>query len=134
MVTSAAASSGDTFYLMLDMAPPCTTVNLRLSFQHQPTPLKEAVQRNWLVVMRPDGVNPIGGYVTYNGKVGDPVAIFTLNALPEFPQLFQRMVAGQFIRTHFGNQDGKILAEMVFSLHGFTASYNRISSLCRQML
>lgn len=133
MVTSATANTGDTFSLMLDMEPPCKTVSLRLTFKHQPTPLQSPIQRKWLILMRPDGINPRGGFVTYNGKVGDQFAIFTLNTVPEFAQLFQGMVAGQFVRTHLGNEDGKILAEMVFSLYGFTASYNRILNLCRQM-
>ena len=132
MVTSSVADTGDTFYLMLDLSPPCSTVNMRLSFRHE-TPLTSPVHRNWLILMRPDGVNPIGGQVVYNGKVGDQFAIFTLNEMPKFPELYQRMVSGQSVQTHLGNQDGKILATMVFSLMGFTDSYKRIDNLCRRM-
>jgi hypothetical protein len=132
MVTSSVADTGDTFYLMLDLSPPCSTVNMRLSFQHE-KPLTSPVTRNWLILMWPDGVRSIGGHVTYNGKVGDQVAIFTLNEMPKFPELYQRMVSGQFVGTDLGNQDGKILASMRFSLMGFTDSYKRIDNLCRRM-
>lgn len=132
MVTSSVADTGDTFYLMLDLSPPCSTVNMRLSFQHE-KPLTSPVTRNWLILMWPDGVRSIGGHVTYNGKVGDQVAIFTLNEMPKFPELYRRMVSGQFVHTDLGNQDGKILAAMRFSLMGFTDSYKRIDNLCRRM-
>ncbi|MCX7221979.1 MAG: hypothetical protein NTW89_03585, partial [Burkholderiales bacterium] len=35
MVTSSVADTGDTFYLMLDLSPPCSIVNMRLSFKHE---------------------------------------------------------------------------------------------------
>jgi len=133
MTTAAVASTGDAVTLSLDLSPPCTGIDMNLIFG-LPRPKEDATIVKWLLTMRVDSQQTLFGQITYNATVGDKLAIFTLNKLPQFPDLLEGMIIGQGIQMRADDLAGKPIASVAFSLYGFTASFNRIKSLCQQLV
>ena len=133
MTTSSVTRGGASITLALEMSQPCTSIYMRLIFD-LPKPRESAGTLVWLITMRVDYQQPIFGNIAYEASTGDKFAIFTMNSLPEFPQLLRGMIDGQSILMRADTQDGKLIDTVAFPLFGFTASYNRIRSLCQQLV
>lgn len=133
MTTSSVTKTGTSITLALEMNQPCTNLEMKLIFGLA-KPRETAGTLRWLITMRVDYQQPVFGNIDYNASVGDKTAIFTLNKLQEFPALFRAMVDGQSILMRADTQDGKLVDTVAFPLFGFTASYNRMKSLCQQLV
>lgn len=133
MTTAAVASTGDSVTLSLDLSPPCKGIDMNLIFGLS-KPREDAAAVKWLLTMRVDSQQTLFGQITYDATIGDKFAIFTLNKLPQFPDLLEGMIIGQGIQMRADDPTGKPIASIAFSLYGFTASFNRIKSLCQQLV
>lgn len=132
MTTSSVTKTGTPVTLALEMIQPCKLIEMKLIFD-LPRPRETAGTLRWLITMRVDYQQPVFGDIDYDASVGDKFAIFTLNKLQEFPVLLREMIDGQNILMRADTQDGKLVDTVAFPLFGFTASYNRIKSLCQQL-
>lgn len=133
MTTASVASTGDAVTLSLDVSPPCDVIYTNLIFGLS-KPKEDVTPVKWLLTMRVDSQQTLFGQISYNPSIGDKFAIFTLHKLPQFPDLLQGMIIGQGIQMRADDQAGKPIATIAFSLYGFTASFNRIKSLCQQLI
>lgn len=131
MTTTSTANTGDRVTLAIQMQPPCDQLSMRLIFGLSAARTRAETMK-WLLTMRVDSQQTLFGEITYNASVGDKFAMFTLNTLPQFPDLLQGMIVGQGIQMRADDQAGKAIATIGFSLYGFTASFNRMKSMCQQ--
>jgi hypothetical protein len=133
MTTSSIANTGDRVTLSVDLSPPCDMIYTNLIFG-LPKPKEDVTPVKWLLTMRVDSQQTLFGQISYIPAIGDKIAVFTLHKLPQWPDLLQGMIIGQGIQMRADDQAGKQIASIAFSLYGFTASYNRIKSLCQQLV
>lgn len=132
MTTSSTASTGDRVTLAIQMQPPCNELKMTLIFGLS-KPRQVAGTLTWLLTMRVDNQQPLFGSVKSISSIGDKFAIFTLDTLPQFPDLLHGMIIGQGIQMRADEQNGSVIGTIGFSLYGFTASFNRIKTLCQQL-
>lgn len=133
MTTSSIANTGERITLSLDLSPPCDRIYTNLIFGLS-KPKEDVIPVKWLLTMRVDSQQTLFGQISYTPAIGDKIAVFTLHTLPQWPDLLQGMIIGQGIQMRADDQAGKQIATIAFSLYGFTASYNRIKSLCQQLV
>jgi hypothetical protein len=133
MTTSSKTRTGTPVTLALQMSPPCDGIFMRIIFR-LPRARDDAGRLTWLLTMRVDNQRPLFGQISYNASIGDTFAIFTLDKLPQFPELLQGMIIGQGVQMRADELSGKEIDTVGFSLYGFTASYNRMKNLCQQLV
>ncbi len=133
MSTFSKSRSGEGVTLAINMFPPCTGLSMRFIYTLN-KPIVESLQFKYLLTMRVDSNQPLFGEIVYDASPGDKMALFTLNTLPQFPDILSNMITGQKIYMRVDDMSGKAIDTISFSLYGFTAGYNRMDKLCSQII